>query len=144
RSALARSEPARPAPARPAPARPAPARSGGAKEARARPHYMVQVVLAGGVDAVLTVDPKTSGPGIDPGYREQERLRGKRRMYGPLFKELLRHEGDLSLVHGVRVDTVSHPEGHLMLLKGRVTSSESAPFAGDQLGAALSGDAPIE
>jgi hypothetical protein len=111
-----------------------------------RPHYVVQIQLSGGVDALLTVDSKDAtkvGPGIDCGYRADERLRGVNRFYGPCFFPLMRHEADLAVVHGVRVDTVSHPEGHTAMSRGRIAYGPATPVAGDLIGDALSGSAPL-
>jgi hypothetical protein len=108
--------------------------------------YVVSIFLWGGLDGVLTVDPKdatTSGSRIEPGYRADERLPGTHRLYGPLMGELLRHDADLCLVHGVRTDTVAHPLGQRFVQRGRVKASASAPELGALLGASLSGDAPI-
>jgi hypothetical protein len=123
------------------------ARGGGTAACKPRPHYMVFVNLAGGYDAVLTVDPKDAqqpGIDIDPGYRAAQMIRGKRRMYGPLLGALSRHESDLCLIHGVRVDTVSHDEGNMCLARGRSVVSPSTSSIGDTLGACLPGTAPIE
>src|SRR5579871_5259809 len=93
----------------------------GADEQAPRPHYIVLIHLSGGVDTVLTVDPKisaASGGSIDCGYGPDERIRGKRRFYGPQIGPLIRHESDLCLIHGVRIDTVAHPDGEAILTRG--------------------------
>jgi hypothetical protein len=121
-------------------------RRGYATDAPEPPHYFVLILLHGGFDAVLTVDPKdgraTTGK-LDPGYRWDETLRGATRAYGPLFGPLMRHERSLAFVHGVRVDTVGHIDGSLAVARGRITSSNSAPLIGDLIGTALPGRAPL-
>jgi hypothetical protein len=111
-----------------------------------RGQYVVNIFLWGGLDAVLTVDPKDAtlpGSQIEPGYHPEERRQGALRLYGPLMGELVRHDSDLCLVHGVRTDTVAHPTGELIVQRGRVKAPASAPWLGDMLGDALPGDAPI-
>jgi len=108
--------------------------------------YLVSIFLWGGLDGVLTVDPKdasSTGGRIEPGYRADERRQGTHRLFGPLIGGLLRHDSDLCLVHGVRTDTVVHPIGERTAQRGRVKASASAPWLGDWVGAALPGDAPI-
>lgn len=108
--------------------------------------YVVSIFLWGGLDGVLTVDPKdaaTSGSRIEPGYRAQERLQGTQRLYGPLMGELVRHDADLCLVHGVRTETLAHPLGQRFVQRGRVKAAAQAPWLGELLGASLPGDAPI-
>lgn len=108
--------------------------------------YVVNVYLWGGLDGVLTVDPKDAaltGGRIEPGYRSDERQKGAHRLFGPLMGGLLRHDADLCLVHGVRTDTELHPIGERSVQRGRVKASVQAPWLGDVLGAALPGDAPI-
>lgn len=109
-------------------------------------HHTVLIHLSGGYDAVGSVDPK-AGPDavdIDPGYRADDRLRGKVRLYGPLMKELMPIEDALTLVHGVRVDTVSHEDGTAKVLRGHSLYGPSTPLGGDVVGAATPGTAPIE
>jgi Protein of unknown function (DUF1501) len=112
----------------------------------ARPHYIVEICLSGGFDSLLTVDPKNAsqcGTNIDCGYRPDEMIRGKRRLYGPLIGALVRHDEDLCLVHGVRVDTVAHDDGLRSLSRGKVAYGPSTPAIGDVLGSLLPGSAPI-
>ncbi len=108
--------------------------------------YVVNIFLWGGLDGVLTVDPKaagSSGSRIQPGYRAEERLQGSHRLYGPLMGELIRHDADLCLVHGVRTDTVAHPVGERVVQRGRVQASAREPWLAEVLGAVLPGNAPL-
>lgn len=111
-----------------------------------RRQYVVSVFLWGGLDGVLTFDPKdaalTHGR-IEPGYRSDERQKGTHRLFGPLMGGLLRHDADLCLVQGVRTDTEFHPIGERTVQRGRVKASAQDPWLGDLLGAALPGDAPL-
>jgi uncharacterized protein (DUF1501 family) len=117
------------------------ARSDGA---RPRPHYIVLITLRGGFDAVLSLNPQDAtlvGDNIYVGYRADERISGPRRLFGPLIGGLERHDEELCLIHGVRSDTTSHPDGLAMLQRGRIRarSSQIARILGDT----LSGDAPL-
>jgi hypothetical protein len=108
--------------------------------------YVVNIFLWGGLDGVLTVDPKdatASGHRIEPGYRPDERRKGTHRLFGPLVGGLIRHDADLCLVHGVRTDTVAHPLGERFVQRGRVKASARAPWLGEVLGASLPGNAPL-
>lgn len=109
-----------------------------------RPHYMVLVALRGGFDTVLSLNPQDAsvvGDDIFVGYRADERIRGARRLFGPLIGGLERHDDDLCLIHGVRSDTTSHPDGLAMLRRGRMRarSAQIAKILGDT----LRGDAPL-
>ena len=111
-----------------------------------RPHYMVLVMLSGGVDSILTVDPKDARTvlgKIDCGYPADQLLRGERRVYGPLFAPLMPHESSLAILHGVRIDTVGHDEAHFSISRGRIGASVSHPLIADVIGASLPGSAPL-
>ncbi|WP_224370153.1 DUF1501 domain-containing protein [Hyalangium versicolor] len=108
--------------------------------------YVVNIFLWGGLDGVLTVDPKdatASGHRIQPGYRPDERRQGSHRLFGPLMGALSRHDAELCLVHGVRTETLAHPLGERFVRRGRVKASARAPWLGELLGASLPGDAPM-
>jgi uncharacterized protein (DUF1501 family) len=112
--------------------------------ARPRPHYIVLMTLRGGFDAVLSLNPQDAtlvGDDIYVGYRADERIQGPRRLFGPLIGGLERHDDDLCLIHGVRSDTTSHPDGLAMLERGRMRarSAQIATILGDT----LNGDAPL-
>ena len=130
-----------------------PAVAAAARLARAAPpwltrprHHVVTIVLCGGYDTVMSVDPKAGDDArdIDPGYRADELVLGSRRRYGPLFAPLLAHEDRWTLVHGVRTDTAAHEDGLHKLFHGRALYGPTTPAVGDLLGAVLPGFAPIE
>ncbi len=102
------------------------------------PHYLVLVTLRGGFDNVMSIAPKEQdvvGDKIYCGYRGDERVRGSKRMFGPLIGDLVRHDDELCIVHGVRSDTTNHPDGLAMLLRGSRSSrpGEIATTLADQL-----------
>ena len=112
--------------------------------ADARPHYMVLMTLRGGFDSVLSLNPQDAtlvGDDISVGYQADERIQGPRRLFGPLIGGLERHDDDLCLIHGVRSDTTSHPDGLAMLQQGRMRARASQ--IATILGGSLSGDAPL-
>lgn len=109
-----------------------------------RRQYVVQILLTGGFDSVLSVDPKVEpGRFVEPSFPRSELIRGQHRYYGPVMGDLVRHDKRLCLVHGVRVDTVSHDQGYETILRGRIGFTASTPLAGDLIGTMLPGDAPI-
>lgn len=78
------------------------------------PRILIQVFLKGGMDAVLTTDPKTRrevAPEIDVPYGEGEiHALGPHRV-GPLLAPLGRHLSRAAIVNGVVGGTVSHVTG---------------------------------
>lgn len=78
------------------------------------PRVLIQVFLGGGMDAVLTTDPKTRrevAPEIDVPYGEDEiHALGPHRV-GPLLAALGRHLSRAAIVNGVVGGTVSHITG---------------------------------
>ena len=107
-------------------------------------HYVVVLFMNGGYDPVLTFDPKEQdkvAATIDCEFRAADRVKGRERMYGPLIGELIRHESDLCIVNGVRLDTVAHIDGFLQTMFGRRVIPGGPPtFV--TLAEALPGDAP--
>jgi hypothetical protein len=118
-----------------------------AEPARGGPrHHIVRITLDGGFDSVMTVDPKeprTAGD-VEMVYHASDRLRGERRLFGPLIGGLLRHDRKLCLVHGVRHDTVAHDTGEGILRAGRKRFSGGTRPFGDLAGELLPGTAPIQ
>jgi Protein of unknown function (DUF1501) len=113
--------------------------------ASTRRHHVVRITLDGGFDSVLTIDPKdprTAGD-VDVLYRADDRIRGARRLFGPLIGDLVRHDRELCIVHGVRHDTVAHDSGEGILRAGRKRYSGATPPFGDVVGEILPGSAPI-
>ncbi|HEX7837091.1 MAG TPA: DUF1501 domain-containing protein [Kofleriaceae bacterium] len=78
------------------------------------PRVLIQVFLSGGMDAVLTTDPKTRrevAPEIDVPYGEDEiQALGPHRV-GPVLAPLGRHLSRAAIVNGVIGGTVSHVTG---------------------------------
>ena len=109
-----------------------------------KPHYLVMMTLRGGFDSVMSVNPQDQtvvGDQIHCGYRADQRIQGSQRLYGPLIGGLERHDDDLCLIHAVRSDTTSHPDGLGMLIRGAV-GARSYQLAA-KLAENLAGDAPL-
>jgi uncharacterized protein (DUF1501 family) len=107
-------------------------------------HHMLMITLRGGYDSIQSIDPKDPsqvGDHIHCGYMGDERIRGSRRLFGPLIGGLERHDEELCLIHGVRSDTTSHPDGLAMLARGAVQGRMGRVV--ELLGQNLSGDAPL-
>src|SRR4051812_8580054 len=97
-----------------APARP----SGGA------PTAFVQLVLPGGMDAILTTDPKIKSDlakdrAIDLPYAEDKITRVGSTNLGPLFAPIARFVPKMAIVNGVQCSTVAHTSGHLQIQQMR-------------------------
>lgn len=110
-----------------------------------RPSYIAVLVLHGGYDSLLTFDPKLPDQvsKVDLEYRADDLLKGRERLYGPLFKPLMPFEEDLAIVHAVRVDTVGHEQATSYLARGRVSQEHGDVVIGDRVGRSLPGTAPI-
>src|SRR4029079_1507747 len=80
---------------------------------------------------------------VDLEYRAEDLLKGRERLYGPLFKPLMPFEEQLALVHAVRVDTVGHEQATSYMARGRVSNDHKDVVIGDVAGSLLPGAAPI-
>jgi len=109
------------------------------------PRYIAVLLLHGGYDSLLTFDPKLPDQvtKVDLEYRAEDLLKGRERLYGPLFKPLMPFEQDLAIVNAVRVDTVGHEQATSYLARGRVSQEHKDVVIGDRVGRALPGTAPI-
>ena len=87
-----------------------------------RPRALLQIVCVGGIDALLTTDPKTTrevDPRIALSYAEDAigTVGGVR--LGPLLQPLARHIPKMAIINGVQGGTVSHMTGLQQLAQGR-------------------------
>jgi uncharacterized protein (DUF1501 family) len=81
-----------------------------------RPRTLVQIHLGGGLDAILTTDPKVRrdvDSRVDLPYDERAIEQLGRNRVGPLFHALARHVPKMTMINGVVCSTVSHPTGFL-------------------------------
>lgn len=119
-----------------------------------KPRALVQIFLRGGLDAVLTTDPKTKGnvaPNIDLPYSEREIVTSPHASVGPLFRELGPYLSRLAILNGVVGSTVSHETGEENIVEMRrtfpVPSSSGNRHGGfglvGTLGAIRGGDTPV-
>jgi uncharacterized protein (DUF1501 family) len=111
------------------------------------PTVLVQFVLRGGFDALLTTDPKTRGEiarEIDLPYEEGQIARIGASRVGPLLQPLAAYVPQLAILNGVDSFTVSHPTGLHQLLQMRRVFPARAPSLLGTIGAMKAGDAPLD
>jgi hypothetical protein len=102
-----------------------------------RPRYLVLILLRGGMDAVLTTDPRRERDvdrGIDVPYPEQSILTQGGLRVGPHLHALARVAPDLTILNGVRVGTANHETGMMQLARLRTGVVASMPGIADLVG----------
>lgn len=112
-----------------------------------RPRMLVQFHLGGGIDAILTTNPKIKsevGPTIDVPYAEGAiKTYGSTRV-GPLFDVLGPYVPKMAIVNGVIGATVAHKTGNIQTLHmRRVCPSNGVGLVGT-IGALRGLDAPLD
>ena len=105
----------------------------GPRSALRGPRYWIQLVPGGGIDAVLTTDPrepKNVKAGVDVPYRPDEIVDAHGMQLGPHFKALAPWSSRLAVVNGVRVNTANHHTGmeQIVRLRTRTTWHSSSAF----------------
>jgi hypothetical protein len=104
---------------------------------RRPPRYFVLVFLRGGIDAVLTTDPRRPGEveaGIDLPYAaDQIAEQGKLRV-GPHFRRLLPSVPELTILNGVRAYTANHETGAAQVARLRTGTVPAMPGICDLIG----------
>jgi hypothetical protein len=95
---------------------------------RTRPggRYFVQILLEGGLDAVMSTDPKVPAEvesGVDIPFEEKAILSAGSLRLGPLLKPLAPFASRMALLNGVLRGIANHPAGRdtFWRCKGRVT-----------------------
>jgi hypothetical protein len=97
------------------------------------PRYWIQIVPAGGIDAVLTTDPRTRTgvlAGVEVPYAPKDIVEGKGMQLGPHFKGLAAWSDKLAIVNGVRVNTANHETGmeQVARMRTRTTPRSNSVF----------------
>ena len=95
-----------------------------------RPRYVVTIMPAGGLDTVLTVDPKSRAEvehWVDVPYASNEIVDAHGVPMGPLCGELTRWSSKLAILKGVRMGAVNHPGGTWNLMRLRPNSTPDMP-----------------
>lgn len=103
-----------------------------------KPRYFCIIYLGGGMDAVLTTDPKTRAevePLIDVPYPANAIIdTGAGVGVGPLLAPMVPHMSRLAVVNGVRTRTVSHQSGATQISRMRAGVAPEMPSICDILG----------
>lgn len=79
-----------------------------------RPRFLVQLFLRGGIDAILTTDPKLRDqvdPEVDLPYDEQQIIDLGTHRIGPLFAQLRDEVPAMAIVNAIDHGTVAHDYG---------------------------------
>jgi uncharacterized protein (DUF1501 family) len=120
-----------------------------ARAAPGRPRALIQIVLPGGMDALLTTDPKPRSelaPLIDVPYAWEDIALAPsgRPRFGPLMRPILPLASRIAVVNGVVGATVSHTTGEAQLKQLRRTFAPKAPEITQLVGALRGADLPLD
>lgn len=108
------------------------------------PRYWLCVIPSGGMDAIYTMDPRTSNEvaaGVDVPYKPSEIVEAGGLRLGPLFKGLAPWASRLSVVKGIAVNTANHQTGLLQAARIKTSTSMWTPSALEIIGAHRDGQA---
>ena len=84
------------------------------------PRYFMSVLLGGGIDAILSADPKSRAevePWVDIPYRSSDIVSAGNLRLGPLFQPLVPTASRLTFVNGVQVGTANHITGRALFAR---------------------------
>jgi hypothetical protein len=104
----------------------------------ARPRFYLQIIPSGGMDAVYTVDPKTTrevGGGIDVPYKASAIVGAGPVQLAPTFRALKRWGPRLAVVNGFRQNSANHQSGLAHVTRCKSHTAPSMPTLLDLLGA---------
>jgi hypothetical protein len=104
---------------------------------RPAPRYWIQILAAGGVDAIVTLDPKTPSDverWVDLPYGANAIHEAAGIPLGPHFEGLRPVARELTILKGVAVSTANHPTGTTQYLRLRRGTDASAPTFLDLVG----------
>src|SRR5262245_53250182 len=98
-----------------------------------RAKYFLTVVMGGGIDAVLTTDPKSRAdvePWVDIPYSQDDVSTLDSFTVGPVLRPLIQAHPHMAIVNGVNVGTANHPTGLFQMnrLKTAVNSHTPAIY----------------
>ena len=95
-----------------------------------RPRYIVMIMASGGLDTVLTFDPKSRAEvehWVDIPYESSSIVGAEGMSLGPLCGRLAPWSSKLAVLKGVRMGAVNHPAGTWNLLRLRPNSTPEMP-----------------
>jgi hypothetical protein len=110
------------------------------RRASFKTRYFVTVVLGGGIDAIMSTDPKSRAQvetWVDVPYNANEIVTRGRTPLGPLLAPLVQMKSPLraAILNGVLVATASHPAGLLHLARLKSGADRTEPTIHDVLSA---------
>ena len=109
-----------------------------AKQNASRPRYFLSLYIGGGIDQILTTDPKRKTQVdrfVDRPYRDQDIITEGGIQIGPVLAPMARHAKRLTIINGVLTATVSHQTGALQHVRLKIGSDLDMPTAADLIGA---------
>lgn len=118
----------------------------GAASIPRRPRRLVQIRLTGGIDGILSTDPKTRRdvlPEIDLPYDDTAILESKGFRLGPLCHWLEPYLHKTAIINGVICSTVAHATGTRQVRQMRRVYPIGSPGMSSVLGELIRGDAPF-
>ena len=101
------------------------------------PRNFLMILLQGGIDQILTTDPKTRSqiePFVDRPYRDRDVITEAGVHLGPVLKPLRRHANRLTIVNAVLNATVSHQTGALQHSRLKIGNDLQMPSVVDLIG----------
>ena len=111
-----------------------------------RPRMLLQIILQGGMDTSLTIDPKRKSEldrRIEMQYDEGAiSLVGKTSL-GPLFSPFAPHVPNMAILNGVVSSTVAHKTGRFQVKQLRRLFPAGSPVLAEVIGDHLRGEAPL-
>lgn len=112
------------------------------KSKRRAPRHLVVIKLTGGVDAILTTDPREKKDvegWVDLPYSPDSILTSGALTLGPHLKPLAKHFQRGAILNGVQVKTANHETGGLQLLRMKTRPERQMPTVLDIIGGARDG-----
>ncbi len=109
-----------------------------------RPRYFVQLVPFGGLDPILTTDPKKKGEldaDIDLPYAARDIVTSGDLQLGPHFASLARWSSRMTVLNSVFVGTANHPAGGKQISRLRMGVNDAMPMAIEIIGSHRDGQA---
>jgi hypothetical protein len=109
-----------------------------------RPRFFLQLIPSGGMDAVMTTDPKTVrqvSKGIDVPFAAREIIDTKSARLAPMFAALAKWTNKLAIVNGIRQNSANHPAGAVHASCMQTTATPGMPSILDLLGTRRNGEA---
>jgi hypothetical protein len=109
-----------------------------------KPRNLVLIFLSGGLDSILTTDPKTRSdvhPWVDLTYSPNEIFEVGKNPYGPNLAPLSRWLHKFAILRGVQTRTQAHTTGLRQYLAQKLASGLVTPPIGELIGANRDGQA---